>query len=187
MNSQSQAFTLIELLVAVGVLIFITGIGITLFTSLTQQYDKATSITNLQREGDRIMEQIARVVRNGKSLSQDAGSSTSFTILIPEDESNLEYQQNGNCVKVSIGYDSGTNEIIKTTFDARGVGCGVCFSGCALNQTTVAEVEGFTVRVEQNPNRPDKATISFTLKAPASDPSQEARVTLKKTVLTRNY
>lgn len=178
-----RGFTLVELLVSIGILTFIIGIGTTLFTSLTGQYEKASSVTDLQREGERMMEQISRGVRNASAIS---GGGSSITLTIPDDTDNLEYSGNGQCTQVQFVHDA--TVIRKVTTAASCSSTPSCPSpGCALNYEAIAVVSAAAFTVTPQTNAPDEVAVSFTLQSAAPEAGSVSTVEFRKTILTRNY
>ncbi|PIZ44353.1 hypothetical protein CO180_04390 [candidate division WWE3 bacterium CG_4_9_14_3_um_filter_41_6] len=196
--SHTSGFTLIELLITVGVLAIVSGLSVTIFVTISASYDKADIIARLSSDGNRIMDQITRSIRN----SQDARVIGGTELVLSYDKSlqNLEYANNGNCTQVRY-YLSGTSVFKQTPTTgncATGTSCScqdaapscASASSCPLNSNNVS-IESLTVSSVDGGLNPDLVTVSFTLTQDASlaspDAEQQSRLDFTRTVSTRGY
>jgi prepilin-type N-terminal cleavage/methylation domain-containing protein len=190
-NALSGGFTLIELLVAMGVLAIISGIAISIFITLSSSYDKASVVSTVNSEGTRIMELIARTIRNSSSV--ESISSQRIQLTIGHEAENLEYSTNGQCGLVDIYYDSATKTIQKSTPVAGGncVSTPVCpdTNPCILSADIVDVNNDLVFTVTSPVDTPASVRVVFTLKQDASlsDPQQQSSQQFERVILTRGY
>lgn len=196
MSIKTNGFTIIELLVAVGVLSLIGGISITVFLALNSSYDKADVVTKINQEGNRVMEQISRAVKNSTDVGP-SGSGTNLQLTIPKNASNLEFSTNGNCTQTNIYlFDEGGGRytVRKSSPAASCDLTPVCPEGanaCVLNTGDVNVLPGgFSFNVTQVNGGPDRVVIQLELQQSSgsiADPERQSSLHFDRVALTRGY
>lgn len=189
----SCGFTLVEILVGIALIGMVGGIAVSIFTSLTNAYNKSLIINELQQEGGRVMEEIARVVRGGKSLS-----GTMTELIVVNDDLGLEYLTNGNCKRTLFSLSpavprSSNGRLIKSYQDKDGNSC----SGVGVGAITDSDpLSGISVTaasfqvISGGGVRPDKVEVSLTIEQGEHAPARQdfqAKADLRSTITTRSY
>lgn len=187
-------FTLVEILVAIGILGVIGGIAVTIFTSITNAYNKSLIINELQQEGSRVMEGISSVVQSGESLS---GGGTG--LIVVNDELGLEYLSNGNC-KTTIftlypavsGVSNG--RLIKSYEDKDGNLCSSGIGGGAITDSdSVSGISVTAASFQIFPGGgvwPDRVEVMLTIEQGEEAPARQdyqSKAELRSTISTRSY
>ena len=66
---KSDGFTLVELLVVIAVLGILAGMGASIFMTIYQSYNKTRLTNQIRSEGERVIEDVEREVRNGQDVT----------------------------------------------------------------------------------------------------------------------
>lgn len=152
----AEGFTLIEMLLAIAILGVVIGVAVTVFSSISKSQYQARVKQDLTVTGNRLMDIMTKVVRDGSSASAAAcGSGTSTAVTVTNLSGSVEYSANGNCPQTvfSLGLGVNSNGIIQKSYP----GC-----GSGIGAGTITEDDG--------KNAVDVAALNFCVRSTAGSP-----------------
>jgi len=82
-KSKLQGFTLIELLIAIGVMVTVSTIALTILTVILRSSEKANLMLQLKQNGNAALSQMVDAIRYAKSLDSPASCMPSVTLTPP--------------------------------------------------------------------------------------------------------
>jgi len=149
-------FTLIETLLAIAILGVVIGVAVTVFSSISKSQYQARVKQDLTVTGNRIMDIMIKVIRDGSSASAAVcGSGTSTAITVTNLPGSVEYSANGNCPQTVFSQGSGVNSngIIQKSYPSCGSGIGAG-----------------TITEDNGKSAVDVSTLNFCVRTIASSP-----------------
>ncbi|MDQ3098434.1 MAG: type II secretion system GspH family protein [bacterium] len=81
MIKNEQGFTLIEILVVIAIVGVLTGITSDIFIQIVRGSNKANVVTEIKQNGDNVLNQLERTIRNAEEITAMGGSNTSWTTV----------------------------------------------------------------------------------------------------------
>ena len=171
-NRQATGFTLIEILVAVGLLAIIAVIGSNMFFTTLRNSTKSKTLTTVKQNGDYALATIERLIRDSEKVITNSDGS-----LCAVGMNKIKTRRvDGSEVEFSCEEEGTANGLIASN-SARLTSNEVKLDSCSFDCSSRG---GFY---------PQVVTINFTLSQAAvtTRPEEQASVSFKTTVTTRNF
>ena len=171
-NRKQKGLTLVEILVVLGIFALISFFGVSLFFSLLRSSRKTEMIAKVKQNGDYAINVMERAIRSANSLGEEAGNSSSVTVLSGDEE---------HVFSCELGGTGGNSLFYK--IDGEG--------GRMIDKDLRVESpcgQFFYITKGDPGASPDKVKIEFTLSANGgSRPEEQASVDFQTTVVLRNF
>lgn len=102
---KESGYTLLELLIVMAIIGVTLTVISTTFLTAYRGYLRSRILNQLQEEGNRLTEEVSRLVRSSRSVRMlPAGPFNATNLQLTLSQDSIEYAQNGNCDVITLRY-----------------------------------------------------------------------------------